>query len=303
MGSGFGHFQVPGTMTEGWHTIKFVRAIGNTSGVDNYCELFVDGVSYGGKQPPTYNYPYALGNPNNYTHVFGGDVNIEGIKRAHYNDCWYDSSTGMPSGNNWCQSQASYPQYQYEFDFTDGWADPTFELDKNNGGYGGKTYYANLFPLHQDRSYYRGNGYSTTNATASTGAFSAVAAGGGPGSASTALPAVDVITDIDPGGTFAGTTTVGTNLPGGAFLAEMAAQQNVPVSFFWAIIAAGLTIAVLALVMKYLRNILVAALMGGIVLAGFTVPAVGIFPIWVLFFYTIIAGAVVIIGNRWGISV
>ena len=62
-------------------------------------------------------------------------------------------------------------------------------------------------------------------------------------------------------------------------------------------------VAVLALVMKYLKNILVAALMGGIVLAGFTVPAVGIFPIWVLFFYTIIAGAVVIIGNRWGISV
>ena len=303
VGTGFGHYQVPGTMTEGWHTIEFVRAIGTSPPSNNYCELFVDGVSYGGKQPPTYNYPYALGNANNYTHRYGGDENIEGFRSIEYNGCWFDASTGIPSGNSFCQNQNSYPQYRYTFDFTDGWEGPTFVVDANGNGYSGKTFYGNLYPLQNSRSYYRGNGYSATLASANVGAFAPLAAGGGPGSASTTLPAVDVITDMNPTGTFAGTTTVGVNLPGGPFLAEMAAQQNVPVSFFWAIIAAGLTIATLAISMKFLRNILISALMGGIVLSGFTVPAVGIFPIWVLFFYTIIAASVVIIGNKWGISI
>jgi len=301
-GSGFGNFQAI-LQEEGWHKIKWERAVGNSSLVDDYCKLYIDDVLIS-TQAPTYTYPYYQWSANNNEHEWGGNANIEGIRRVMYNDCYFDTSTGYPSGNNNCHYYPGSPnKWSYDIDFTDGWEGPTWEKDKTDNGYNGQIYYMNLQNMQNPKQDYFGNAYSAYLTNANVGPFTAVSGGGGPGAASTTLPAVDVITDMDPSGTFAGTTTVGTNLPGGAFLAEMAAQQNVPVSFFWAIIAAGITIAVLALVMKYLKNILIAALMGGIVLAGFTVPAVGIFPIWVLFFYTIIAGAVVIIGNRWGISV
>ena len=44
-------------------------------------------------------------------------------------------------------------------------------------------------------------------------------------------------------------------------------------------------------------------MIGGIVLTGFSVPAVGVFPIWVVFFFAVVATVVVIIGKRLGVSV
>jgi len=301
MGTGFNHYQVPGTMTEGWHTIEFVRAVGTSPPSNNYCELFVDGVSYGGKQPPNYNYPYALGNANNYTHTYGGDENIEGFRSIEYNGCWYDSSTGIPSGNGWCNNQTSYPQYRYTFDFTDGWEGPTFEVDANGNGYSGKTYYGNLYSLQNSRNYYHGNGYSASLASANVGAFAPLAAGAGGASGSTELPPADVITDFNPTGTFAGDTTIGTGLPGGDFLGSIATRDNLPISFVWSLIAAGLVICTIAAGMKYLKSILVASLAGGVVLAAFTVPGVGIFPLWVLFFYAIVATTTVVVTNKTGV--
>lgn len=298
-GSGFNSFQA--ILTEGWHTVRWERSYGGTSITDNYCKMYIDGVLIS-TQGPQYYYEYNLTTSNNSAHRFGGYSNVEGIKRIQYNACWYDVATSTPSGSAWCYNDPYYiSRYTYDFDFRDGWEGSTYIKAKNDHGNNGNVFYLDLYNLQNDEYNYYNNAYVSTLATADVGAFASLASGAGGGGGSTALAPADVITDLSPTGTFAGDTTIGAGLPGGDFLGSIAARDNLPVSFVWSIIAAGLVICTIAACMKYLKNILIASLAGGIVLAAFTVPAVGIFPIWVLFFYAIVATTTVVVTNKTGV--
>ena len=103
-------------------------------------------------------------------------------------------------------------------------------------------------------------------------------------------------------GEFAADTSLGT-LPGSGFIQSVATSANVPAKFLWVLISCGVVMLVIAAAMKFLKNIVLACVIGGIVLTGFSVPAVGVYPIWVVFFYAVIAIVVVIIGRRFGVSV
>ena len=150
-----------------------------------------------------------------------------------------------------------------------------------------------------DRYYRPGSVTSPYPLTATIGAFESTA--GAPPAADTSLAPVDVVS-ANMTGNFASDTAVGT-LPGSAFIQGVATSANIPAKFIWVLIACGLVILVMGAAMKFLKNMVLASVIGGIVLTGFSVPAVGVFPIWVVFFFAVVATVVVIIGKRLGVSV
>ena len=146
-----------------------------------------------------------------------------------------------------------------------------------------------------------GSTQSSYPITATIGAFESTAAA--PPAADTSLPPMDVVSaNFLTTGEFAADTSLGT-LPGSGFIQSVATSANVPAKFLWVLISCGVVMLVIAAAMKFLKNIVLACVIGGIVLAGFSVPAVGVYPIWVVFFYAVIAIVVVIIGRRFGVSV
>ena len=148
--------------------------------------------------------------------------------------------------------------------------------------------------------YYRpGSTVSSYPVIATIGAFESTAAA--PPAADTSLAPVDVVS-ANMTGNFASDTAIGT-LPGSAFIQGVATSANIPAKFIWVLIACGLVILVMGAAMKFLKNMVLASVIGGIVLTGFSVPAVGVFPIWVVFFFAVVATVVVIIGKRLGVSV
>ena len=66
------------------------------------------------------------------------------------------------------------------------------------------------------------------------------------------------------------------------------------------LLSSGALVAVLALVV--LKNILYAVIAGGMVMVMFATPAVGVFPIWGVFMYSVMGAVPVIIGRRLGLS-
>ena len=150
--------------------------------------------------------------------------------------------------------------------------------------------------------YFRpGSLQSSSPLHATIGAFESTAAA--PPPADTSLPPMDVVSaNYLTTGQFAADTSLGT-LPGSGFIQSVATSANVPAKFLWVLISCGVVMLVIGAAMKFLKNSVLACLIGGIVLTGFSVPAVGVYPIWVVFFYAVIAIVVVIIGRRFGVSV
>ena len=150
--------------------------------------------------------------------------------------------------------------------------------------------------------YYRpGSTVSSYPVVATIGAFESTAAA--PPAADTSLPPMDVVSaNYLTTGQFAADTSLGT-LPGSGFINSAAASANIPAKFLWVLISCGVVMLVIGAAMKFLKNIVLACVIGGIVLTGFAVPAVGVYPMWVVFFYAVIATVVVIIGRRFGVSV
>ena len=82
---------------------------------------------------------------------------------------------------------------------------------------------------------------------------------------------------------------------------SIATQGNIPVTYLWVLIACALTVGTMAVVLMSTKNFILAMILGGIVLGVFCVPAWGIFPLWVVFIYSIFASVIVILNSR-GVS-
>ena len=108
------------------------------------------------------------------------------------------------------------------------------------------------------------------------------------------------VSDVDT--TVAGVTTVGDNLPFSDLIESVATTGDVPEKFLWVMLGFSGAVLALVVVQWFTQNILLAVIGGGVVLTMLTTPSVGISVVWVLIFYGLVAGAVVLIGKRLSLS-
>ena len=108
----------------------------------------------------------------------------------------------------------------------------------------------------------------------------------------------DVVAVNAANAAFASSSAPVTGLPGGVFIAGIATDTNLPQAFFWLIISAFMTLVTFIGTYLAMRNLLWAVLAGGVVLTAFAAPTVGVTAVWVLMFYGIMSGLVLIVGDR-----
>ncbi len=108
----------------------------------------------------------------------------------------------------------------------------------------------------------------------------------------------DAVGIVAPTAAFASSSAPVSGLPGGVFIAGIATDTNLPQAFFWLIIAAFLSLVTFIAVQLAMRNLLWSVVAGGIVLTAFAAPTVGVTAVWVLMFYGIMSGVVLIVGDR-----
>lgn len=290
--------EVPNAITSsGWHTIKWESTLYN-------CYLYVDGVQIWSGSPSWAG--YSNRNNINGVHNYGQSPTVKAFKDISFTS---DESTCVDPSN------ASYSSNTdcYYFDFKNGW-----DSHWDNGFYI-EDFYDRTYSLSNPyrmalgtvNTYLNGwsgnqSGVSPYNSilnTSTVGNWETVAGSSTPPSATTGVSPFDAITTFDQANQpkFSGTTTIGTNLPGGTFMQSIATQGNIPVTYLWVLIACALTVGAMAVVLMSTKNFILAMILGGIVLGVFCVPAWGIFPLWVVFIYSIFASVIVVLNSR-GVS-
>ena len=108
----------------------------------------------------------------------------------------------------------------------------------------------------------------------------------------------DAVGIVAPTAAFASSSAPVSGLPGSVFIAGIATDTNLPQAFFWLMIAGFLSIVTFIGVQLAMRNLLWSVVAGGIVLTAFAAPTVGVTAVWVLMFYGIMSGVVLIVGDR-----
>ena len=138
--------------------------------------------------------------------------------------------------------------------------------------------------------------------TTSVGSMASLATTDTPSIAVTQVTSGIAVGVVTTTAAFATTSNIGSGLPGGTFLQTIATRDNIPVAFLWILIGATAAILTLGAVQHYSGNIVVSVIFGGIVLAAFTTPTVGVWSVWVLMFYSVMGGSAVIVSGRTGME-
>ncbi len=89
-----------------------------------------------------------------------------------------------------------------------------------------------------------------------------------------------------------------SDLPGSSLVNVLANQARIPAQALWIVFGFGLAIAALVFTQRFLDNIAISSIVGGIVLMAVASPTVGIASIWALLVYSLMSGVVVVIGKR-----
>ena len=98
---------------------------------------------------------------------------------------------------------------------------------------------------------------------------------------------------------FAGVTqNPGSGLPGYEFLRARSVESGVPLRWLWTIITFPLVMLVIGIVQRIFDNIIYSVCAGGFALVALCSPAVGLAVVWVVIFYAILSGCVIVIGRR-----
>ena len=283
--------------TSGWHTVRWESTLSG-------CNLSVDGVQIWTGTPSWSGYQHR--NNINGVHNYGQSPTVKAFKDISFTS---DESTCADPAD----SAYNFWTDCYYFNFKNGW-DSHWETgfyiedyyDRTSGLTNPFRMALGTVNTYQDGWSGNQTGSTPNNSVLNTsemGSWETVAGSSTPPSATTGVSPFDAITTFDQANQpkFSGTTTIGTTLPGGTFVQSMATQGNIPVTFLWVLIACALTVGTMAVVLMSTKNFILAMILGGIVLGVFCVPAWGIFPLWVVFIYSIFASVIVILNSR-GVS-